>query len=64
MTTTATTVTISWAQLGITSSAAVTGIAGNFINAAVCADIPHFDVRKSGMPNIIEVFVGQVSHEG
>src|ERR1019366_343284 len=32
--------------------------------AAVCADLPHKRVRKSGMPNIIEGLVGQVSHGG
>ncbi len=31
---------------------------------AVCADLPHKRVRKSGMPNIIEGLVGQVSHGG
>jgi hypothetical protein len=33
-------------------------------SAAVREDIPHFDVRKSGMPNIIDVLAGQVSHGG
>jgi hypothetical protein len=32
--------------------------------AAVREDIPHFDVRKSVMPNIIDVLDGQVSHGG
>jgi hypothetical protein len=39
------------------------GMAGAHI-PAVCADLPHKRVRKSGMPNIIEVLVGQVSHGG
>jgi hypothetical protein len=34
VTTRATTVTVSWAQIGITSAAVVTGISGNFINGA------------------------------
>jgi hypothetical protein len=33
-------------------------------NPAVCADIPHKGVRKSGLPNIIEVLAGLVSHDG
>ena len=31
---------------------------------AVCADIQHFRVRNIDMPNIIEVFIGLMSHEG
>jgi len=31
---------------------------------AACGGIPHKSVRKSGMPNIIEVLVGQVSRGG
>jgi hypothetical protein len=34
------------------------------VRPAVCADIPHKGVRKSGMPNIIEVLAGLVSHDG
>jgi hypothetical protein len=30
----------------------------------VCGDISHKGVRKSGMPNIIDVLAGQVSHSG
>jgi hypothetical protein len=39
-------------------------IKGTLGSAAVCADIPHFYVRKSGMPNIIGVLAGLVSHGG
>jgi hypothetical protein len=31
---------------------------------AVCEDIPHNRVRKSGMPNITWVLAGLVSHGG
>jgi hypothetical protein len=34
------------------------------VRPAANEDIPHFYVRKSGMPNIIGVLAGLVSHGG